>query len=218
MLKKHVIISAGGVGERMGGTVPKQFLLLNGLPVIMHSIQAFKNYSSSINVIVVLPQQHLQSWEKLCKEYKFEIKHSVCPGGESRFHSVKNGLDLISAEGLVAVHDAVRPLLSSSLISRCFEEAARMGNAVPAIPLTDSAREVSGGKNHPIDRNKIRLVQTPQVFNVETLKQAYTQSYQPFFTDDASVVEAMGQAIHLVEGEVSNIKITRPEDLRMASH
>lgn len=218
MLKKHVIICAGGVGERMGGTVPKQFLLLNGLPVIMHSIQAFKNYSSSINVIVVLPQQHLQSWEKLCKEYKFEIKHSVCPGGESRFHSVKNGLDLISAEGLVAVHDAVRPLLSSSLISRCFEEAARMGNAVPAIPLTDSAREVSGGKNHPIDRNKIRLVQTPQVFNVETLKQAYTQSYQPFFTDDASVVEAMGQAIHLVEGEESNIKITRPEDLRMASH
>lgn len=217
MSEKYVIITAGGSGERMGGIVPKQFLLLNGLPVIMHSILPFKKYSSSINIIVVLPLEHIQSWEKLCKEYKFEIKHSVYPGGESRFHSVKNGLDLINSEGLVAVHDAVRPLVSSSLITRCFDEAARMGNAVPAIPLTDSAREVIGGENHPIDRNKIRLIQTPQVFNVETLKQAYTQSYQPFFTDDASVVEAMGQAIHLVEGEVSNIKITRPEDLRMAS-
>lgn len=218
MLNKYVIITAGGKGERMKNAVPKQFLLLNGLPVIMHSIQAFKSYSSSINIIVVLPEVHIQIWEKLCKEYKFDIKHLVCPGGESRFHSVKNGLGLIIPDGLVAVHDGVRPLVSLALISACFDEAARKGNAVPAIQLTDSAREVSGEENHPIDRTKIRLIQTPQVFKSDTLKQAYSQSYRLSFTDDASVVESLGYAIHLVEGESSNIKITRPEDLRMASH
>ena len=215
MLDAHVVITAGGLGSRMGSEKPKQFLELNGLPVLMHSIKAFYQYSTNIKIIVTLPGMHLTAWEALCRDHHFEIPHTVCHGGETRFESVKHGLENVD-EGLVAVHDAVRPLVSVELIARCFEAARDKGNAVPVIPLTDSVREVLNGESRPADRDHLRLLQTPQVFDAALLKSAYKQAFRPSFTDDANVAEAFGAKIILVEGDPRNIKITRPEDMLIA--
>ena len=216
MLKEYVIITAGGSGLRMNTEIPKQFMDLSGTPVIIHTIRTFINYSNDIKLIVVLPEDHLNSWNKLIKKYPIHLEYEICSGGETRFDSVKNGLELVDDEVLVAVHDAVRPLVSVKLISDCFLLAAKQGNAVPAISLTDSAREVMGDDSKPADRGRIRLVQTPQVFRASQLKQAYQQAYRTSFTDDATVVEALGIKIHLVDGEKKNLKITNKEDLRIA--
>ena len=181
----------------------------------MHSIRAFYQYSADIKIIVTLPGKHIPDWEILCRDHHFEIPHSVCPGGETRFESVKQGLEHVG-EGLVAIHDAVRPLVSIELIARCFNNAQARGNAVPVIPLTDSVREVLNGESRQADREHLRLVQTPQVFNAALLKSAYGQAYRNSFTDDANVAEAFGIKISLIEGDPRNIKITRPDDLLIA--
>ena len=216
-MKQHVIIVAGGKGLRFGAGLPKQFMLLKGMPVLMYSIKAFFNDCSTCNIIVCLPDEHLTLWKDLCKKHEFKIAHKLIVGGETRFQSVKNGLDAIAdSEGLVAIHDGVRPLISTSLISKLFREAHPHHSAVPIIDVTDSIRKVDKIDSIQADRSQFKAVQTPQCFNLKKLKQAYQQNHNTFFTDDASVFESMGNKIHLVEGDKKNIKITTSEDLAIA--
>lgn len=214
-MNNNVIIVAGGKGLRMGSDLPKQFIPLVGKPVLMRTIEAFYNFDKSINIILVLPLSHQDYWTQLCEEYNFTIAHKVVTGGETRFHSVKNGLDMVH-EGIVGVQDGVRPFVSKEMIQRCFDAALDFFAVVPVIDSTDSLRLVKAdGKSEIVDRSQIRLVQTPQVFHVDILKKAYKSEYKATFTDDASVVESTGVEIHLVKGEVTNIKITTPLDLKI---
>ncbi|EGK06595.1 2-C-methyl-D-erythritol 4-phosphate cytidylyltransferase [Dysgonomonas mossii] len=214
-MKKNVIIVAGGKGLRMGNDLPKQFIPIGGKPVLMHTIEAFYRFDEDINIVLVLPDSHQEYWKSLCEEYNFTIEHAIANGGETRFHSVKNGLALV-ADGLVGVQDGVRPFGSEEMIKRCFDAAREYPAVIPVIDSTDSLREVvDEDKSRIVDRSKIRLVQTPQVFEVDILKKAYQTDFKETFTDDASVVEAMGVNVHLVKGEVTNIKITTPLDLKI---
>lgn len=214
-MKKNVIIVAGGKGLRMGNDLPKQFIFIGGKPVLMRTIEAFYRFDQDINIILVLPVSHQDYWKSLCEEYDFSIEHTIANGGETRFHSVKNGLALV-ADGLVGVQDGVRPFGSVEMIKRCFDVAREYPAVIPVIDSTDSLREVvDEDKSRIVDRSKIRLVQTPQVFDVNVLKKAYQTDFKETFTDDASVVEAMGVNVHLVKGEVTNIKITTPLDLKI---
>jgi 2-C-methyl-D-erythritol 4-phosphate cytidylyltransferase len=215
-MKKYAIIVAGGTGSRMGTEVPKQFLLLAGKPVLMHTIDAFSRFEPEIKIIVVLHPNFYDHWHKLCADHNFSIKHVLAQGGAMRYHSVKNGLELIDSDGLVAVHDAARPLISFALINRLFSEAITQGSAIPALPVTDTIRTIEGGRVHIVDRTFLRTIQTPQVFRIGLLKEAYDQPYQNSFTDDAAVLEALGKTIHLTDGEPQNIKITHPVDLLFA--
>jgi len=215
MPDKYVIITAGGIGTRMGSTAPKQFLELEELPVILHSIKAFIEYLPTIKVIIVLPENSQMEWNALSKKYGFTSKHRLCTGGDTRFQSVKNGLKLINGNGHVAIHDAARPLVSVNLIARCFDATGIKGNAIPAISLNDSIREVVGEENSPVFRDKYRLIQTPQVFDTKLIQKAYDQPYRTSFTDDASVAESIGVKINLIEGEPSNMKLTTQEDMVM---
>ena len=213
--KRYAIIVAGGSGTRMGSVLPKQFLLLNGLPVLMHTLLAFHNSRSKPGLILVLPVAYHEYWAQLCDTHNFDIPHQLVSGGETRFHSVKNGLDLIAADepGLIAVQDAVRPMTDAEIIDAAYEGAALNGNGVVAVKSRDSIRQLKGGKSVALTRDEIYLVQTPQTFQSAQIKKAYEQPYTPKFTDDASVVEAMGESIHLVDGSYKNIKITFPEDI-----
>ena len=212
----NVIIVAGGKGLRMGIDLPKQFIPIGGKPILMHTREAFYNYDPDINIILVLPSTHQVYWKELCYEYAFSIPYRIAYGGETRFHSVKNGLLHVNM-GTVAVHDGARPFVSKELISRCFNEAKKHKAVIPVINPTDSLREmIDKNRSKIIDRSKIRSVQTPQVFDADLLKEAYLHEYNDTFTDDASVVEAMGVNIHLVEGEITNIKVTTPLDLKIA--
>jgi 2-C-methyl-D-erythritol 4-phosphate cytidylyltransferase len=211
-----VIIVAGGKGLRMGADLPKQFLPIGGKPVLMHTLEAFHKADAAMRLILVLPQSQQTYWKSLCEEYAFSIPHQVADGGETRFHSVKNGLALVDEAGLVGVHDGVRPFASIEVIRRCYAEAARYKAVVPVIDVVETIRMVQGDDSQTVDRNLYKLGQTPQVFDVALLKQAYHQSYIPGFTDDASVVEAYGEKIHLTEGNRENIKITTPFDLKIA--
>ncbi len=212
----NVIIVAGGKGVRMGGDFPKQFIAIDSKPILMRTIEAFYRYDKSIHIVVVLHESYREHWSRLCKGYGFSLYHEVADGGETRFDSVKNGLELVG-DGLVAIHDAVRPFVTEELIDTCFKQAAIHKAVIPVIGLTDSIREITGeNQSKIVDRNRFRLVQTPQVFDTVLLKQAYEQPFNELFTDDASVVEAFGHAIHLVEGEKTNIKITTPFDLSLA--
>lgn len=214
-MRKNVIIVAGGKGLRMGNDLPKQFIPIGGKPVLMRTIEAFYRFDEDINIILVLPVSHQDYWKSLCEEYNFSIEHVIANGGETRFHSVKNGLALV-ADGLVGVQDGVRPFGSVEMIKRCFDAAREFPAVIPVIDSTDSLREVvDEDKSRIVDRSKIRLVQTPQVFDVYVLKKAYQTDFKETFTDDASVVEAMGVNVHLVKGEVTNIKITTPLDLKI---
>lgn len=216
-LARYAIIVAGGKGLRMGADIPKQFLLLHGRPVLMHSIEAFVAADASVRIILVLPQDHVDYWTKLCTEYSFTVQHQIAIGGSERFYSVKNGLALISEpEALVAIHDGVRPLVSAETIHRCFVQAELMGSAIPCVNVPDSVRMVDAGGNRPIDRNAVRLVQTPQTFRFSVLADAYNIPFSANITDDASVLEFHGKTVHLVNGNRENIKITSPEDLRIA--
>lgn len=211
----NVIIVAGGKGLRMGSDLPKQFITIGGKPVLMHTIEAFYNFDQDINIILVLPLSHQNYWQELCEKYNFKINHTIANGGQTRFHSVKNGLSIVK-EGIVGVQDGVRPFASKEMIQRCFDAAEKYQAVIPVIDSTDSLREmVDDEKSKIVDRSKIRLVQTPQVFHFETLKEAYQTDFKETFTDDASVVESMGIGIHLVKGEVTNIKITTPLDLKI---
>lgn len=202
----------------MGSATPKQFLLLNGLPVLMHTINAFHYSETKPSVILVLPVGYHEYWGQLCSEYQFDIPHQVINGGETRFHSVKNGLDSIKADGdvLIAVHDAVRPLTGKQIIDNSYRLAALNGNAITAVKSRDSVRQLKNGVSSHLLRDEIYLVQTPQTFQSAQLKEAYLQPFNSTFTDDASVVQEAGYAIHLAEGSHENIKITFPEDIAIA--
>lgn len=214
-MKKNVIIVAGGKGLRMGNDLPKQFIPIGGKPVLMRTIEAFYGFDQDINIVLVLPVSHQEYWKSLCEEYNFRIEHAIANGGETRFHSVKNGLTLVT-DGLVGVQDGVRPFGPEEMIKRCFDAAREYPAVIPVIDSTDSLREVvDEDKSRIVDRSKIRLVQTPQVFDANILKKAYQTDFKETFTDDASVVEAMGVDVHLVKGEVTNIKITTPLDLKI---
>ncbi len=219
-MERFAILVAGGQGLRMGGDVPKQFLPLGGRPVLMHTIDRFREVFPDMHIIVVLPQGQHDYWHDLCRRHHLEGGFLTAPGGDTRFHSVLNGLNAIPAdvsEGLVGVHDGVRPFVSRDTLRRCYDEAARSGTAVPVVPVVETLRHVSpDGESMTVPRSDYRLVQTPQVFSLALLRQAYRQPYAPQFTDDASVVEALGERITLVEGNRENIKLTTPADLLLA--
>ncbi|MFI5139516.1 MAG: 2-C-methyl-D-erythritol 4-phosphate cytidylyltransferase [Sphingobacteriales bacterium] len=214
----YAIIVAGGSGTRMQSAVPKQFLLLNGRPVLMHTIEAFHHSGSKPRIIVVLHPDFHAVWEELCKIHGFNIVHQLVNGGETRFHSVKNGLDQIPDDAgvLIAVQDAVRPLTSGLIINESYKHAERHGNAVTAVKSRDSVRQETSGGTKSLMRDEIWLIQTPQTFQSAQIKKAYRQPFSAKFTDDASVVEETGATIHLVEGSYKNIKITFPEDIAIA--
>lgn len=215
-MKYVAVIVGGGSGTRMGTTVPKQFLILNGKPVLMHTIQAFYYSELKPQIILVLNIDFHHYWEELCKEHGFDIPHSVVKGGRQRFYSVKNVFKYIKGKVIVAIHDAVRPLVSNELITNSFRQAEIHGNAVCAVQSSDSVRMCKNGSSEAINREQIYLVQTPQTFDLALLKSAYKQPYHISFTDDASVVERAGGAIHLIGGDKKNMKITYPEDIRIA--
>lgn len=219
-MEKFVILVAGGKGLRFGGEVPKQFLPVKGRPVLMRTIDVFKKAFLEIHIVLVLSPSQQEYWKQLCKEYSFDVPLQIADGGETRFHSVKNGLSLIpDTHAIVGVHDGVRPLVSEDTIFRCYETAEKEGTAVPVVPVVETVRKLEeDGKSKTVDRNLYRLVQTPQTFQVEILKKAYGQPYESFFTDDASVVEKMNVPVVLVEGNRENIKITTPSDLLFAGN
>ena len=216
---RRAIIVAGGSGKRFGSELPKQFLPLAGKPVLMHTIEKFHHAGASI--VVVLPQEHQQMWIDMCKESNFAVSHTIANGGATRFESVKNGLaaiDNLADDDLVAVHDGVRPLVSVELINRCYDTAQQCGSAIPVVNPNDSIRQVmDDGTSRQLLRSSLRAVQTPQTFRAELLQGAYDVMESPLFTDDASVVEAAGHQVTLVDGEVANIKITTPIDMIIAS-
>jgi 2-C-methyl-D-erythritol 4-phosphate cytidylyltransferase len=201
----------------MGNDMPKQFIPLKGRPVLMYTLDCFYRWNQEIDIILVLPEEHQTYWRMLCKELSYTTPHQIIVGGESRFHSVKNGLTLVKEPGMVAVHDGVRPFVSQEVIAECFTKAEKQGTAIPVLPLVESIRLISeDGKSKLTDRSCFVSVQTPQVFNSEILTESYTLPCMPEFTDDASVVEAMGYDIHTVIGNRENIKITTLADLLFA--
>ncbi|MCR5820107.1 MAG: 2-C-methyl-D-erythritol 4-phosphate cytidylyltransferase [Bacteroidaceae bacterium] len=251
-MTKYAIIVAGGKGLRMGSELPKQFIPVGGKPILMRTLARFAEAESDVRLILVLPASQREFWQNLCAEYNFELPHIVVDGGQTRFHSVKNGLQkVIELEGegntekdmnatsptgsnstmekqsrtsaLVAVHDGVRPFVSADVIRRCYDTSEQTGAAVPVIPVVETLRQLSStsgettyGESRTVPRDDYRLVQTPQTFSIELLKAAFQQPYKETFTDDASVVEAYGHAVTLVEGNRENIKLTTPFDLTIA--
>ncbi|WP_316807946.1 2-C-methyl-D-erythritol 4-phosphate cytidylyltransferase [Pedobacter agri] len=215
-MKYYAIIVAGGSGNRMQTETPKQFLLLNNLPVLMHTIKAFAQSDAQPKILLVINTEQQGYWRRLCEEFNFRIPHEIIDGGSERFHSVKNAIDFIKEDSVVAIHDAVRPLVSKQLIDNCFNQAQLKGNVIAAVQSSDSVRMLVDNKSAALKRDEIYLVQTPQTFDVSILRAAYTQDFTTFFTDDASVVEAIGYEINIVEGERNNIKITYPIDLELA--
>lgn len=217
-MKEYVIIVAGGKGLRMGADIPKQFLPIGGKPILMRTLERFREFSADLKIILVLPESQQDYWKTLCEQFHFTLTHQLADGGETRFHSVQNGLALIpdDAEGVVGVHDGVRPFPSIEVIRRCYETAREKKAVIPVIPVVETVRHLEGEKSVTVPRNDYRLVQTPQCFDVQLLKAANKQPYSDGFTDDASVVEAFGFDITLVEGNRENIKITTPFDMTIA--
>jgi 2-C-methyl-D-erythritol 4-phosphate cytidylyltransferase len=215
-MKRCCIIVAGGQGLRIGGDTPKQFLPLGDKTILMHTIGRFNKFDPGMNIIVVLPEEHLTFWEKQKKEYNFNINHMVISGGSERFLSVKAGLQYADDNSLIAIHDGVRPFVSQETIKRCFKEADKNGMAIPFVEPNDSVRIQREYDTISIARKDVKLIQTPQVFRSELIKSAYKCEYNPDFTDDASVAEAAGHKVNLVQGNRENIKITRPEDIIIA--
>ena len=198
----------------MGGPIPKQFMLLKGKPILCWTIEAVHRYDPVMPIVVVLPEAQITIWKTLCMGHNFLIEHEVVVGGEERFHSVRNGLASVRHDGLVAVHDGVRPLVSVDLIDRCFRAAEEFGAAIPVVPISSSVREVVGDTSKPLDRSRLRAVQTPQCFRVPLLREAFALPFEAAFTDEATLVERTGAGIHLVDGEERNLKLTLIEDLR----
>lgn len=216
-MKYYAIIVAGGSGTRMRSAVPKQFLLLNGIPMLMHTINAFHFSHTQPQIIVVLHPDSHGIWNELCAEHNFTIPYQLIDGGETRFHSVRNGINAIEAEdAIIAIHDAVRPLVAKEIIDDSYDCAEKYGNAIVAIKSRDSVRQIKDNRSQSLNREEIYLIQTPQTFQAEQLKKAYLQPYQESFTDDASVVEQTGVNINLIGGSYQNMKITFPEDIAIA--
>jgi 2-C-methyl-D-erythritol 4-phosphate cytidylyltransferase len=216
-MKKYAVIVAGGSGTRMGGDLPKQFMLLKDKPLVYYSLKAFLDAFDDLEIILVLPADYTAMGEEIIDAYFDKDRILLCEGGDTRFQSVKNGLQLITDESIVFVHDAVRCLVTKELIDRCYESAVATGSAVPVVPSKDSVRLLTDESNEPIDRNKVMLVQTPQTFHSKILLPAYQIDYKDKFTDEATVVEAFGLKVTFVKGEESNIKITQPVDMLIAA-
>ena len=222
----YIIIVAGGKGLRMGSDIPKQFLPIGGKPVLMRTLERFREYSAELQIILVLPEAQQAYWRELCKQYNFPLPlegagggfYQLANGGQTRFHSVQNGLAKVpdDAQGVVGVHDGVRPFPSIEVIKNCYETARSKKAVIPVIPVVETVRHLEGEKSVTVPRGDYRLVQTPQTFDIQLLKAANRQPYNDGFTDDASVVESYGYEITLVEGNRENIKITTPYDLKIA--
>ena len=211
-----MIIVAGGTGQRMQSEIPKQFLEISGIPILMHTLRVFHEMDIDINIILVIPEAHIRTWKILCEEHAFKLPHHTAFGGNTRFQSVKNGLNHVQEGSLIAIHDGVRPLVSQEVIRNAFHIAGKFGTAVPAIPVNESMRIKENDGNKTLNRKLVRIIQTPQVFKYSIIKKAYQQTYHESFTDDAMVVEATGQKVRLTEGNIENIKITRKIDLKIA--
>jgi 2-C-methyl-D-erythritol 4-phosphate cytidylyltransferase len=216
MLPWYAIITAAGAGVRMNTPLPKQFIPLLGKPVLMHTIEAFLKVQFNMQIILVLPRDQMDYWAQLCRDHAFNHPVQLAEGGPTRFHSVKNGLRLVPDNHLVAIHDGVRPLVSAQTITEAFHLAEKFGNAIPVVKISESVRIIEHAFNRPIDRQALRIVQTPQCFRSSLIKQAYNVNFHETFTDDASVLEKTGERIYLSEGNKENIKITTPEDLLIA--
>lgn len=217
-MEYSVIIAAGGSGTRLKSDVPKQFIEVFGKPIIFYSIEKFLYFSHQIRIIVVLPQNMIELWKSYNEKFDFYDKIEVVIGGKTRFHSVFNGVQMLKSNGVVAIHDAARPLVSVDTIKKALEVASSIGNAVPAISINDSLRIVENSYNFRIDREKIKIIQTPQCFSIDVIKRAYQQPYNEFFTDDASVVENMGIKINLIEGNRENFKVTTESDIKLLKY
>jgi len=215
-MKRYAIIVAGGTGSRMKGDVPKQFMLLDRTPIIQYSIEAFHEFDPEMVIILAIHSEYIEMWEKLIVRYAIDIPCTIVKGGETRFDSVKNGLELITNTGFVAVHDAARPLVTLEFIAKQYAEAEQYGSALPGTLVTDTIRMIDGASSKQLDRTRLLAIQTPQVFKTDELIQAYTQEYNSIFTDDASVMEAAGYSLHITEGLKANFKITHPEDIAIA--
>jgi len=216
-MKKYIIIVAGGSGSRMGSSIPKQFLELKAKPILIHTIDNLSRFVPEAEIIVALPESQFDYWQELCQKHLFNLPHHLSKGGATRFESVKNALAFVKEESIVAIHDGVRPLVSRAVVENCFATAEQMGSAIPSQSLVESLRKLKGNKSEVVNRNDYKIVQTPQCFKSELILKAYQLDYQESFTDDASVLEALGNSVVLVEGNKENIKITSPEDLKMAS-
>ena len=217
-MKKTAIIVAGGTGQRMGTALPKQFLAIEGKSILLHTIGQFVTAFADINFIIVLPVDYIQEGQALITASGLSQSFQFVAGGDTRFQSVKNGLVQTDPDAIVFVHDAVRCLLTSDLIQRCYQQAVEKGSAIPAVASTDTIRITEGTKHHVVDRTNVMMIQTPQTFNAALLKKAFEQAYQSSFTDEANVLEASGMEVYLIEGEYENIKITRPLDLAIAEY
>jgi 2-C-methyl-D-erythritol 4-phosphate cytidylyltransferase len=213
-MQKVALIVAGGKGERMNADIPKQFLLLNGTPILMHTLKQFSHFEG---IVLVLPQSQFDYWRELCSNYNFTQKHTLVAGGTTRFYSVKNGLEQIDENSVIAIHDGVRPLISKKLIDSLITKTKNGVGVIPIVPLKDSIRKLEGENSVHIDRSNLYKVQTPQCFLSTDIKEAYTQDFSDAFTDDASVFEANGGKINILLGEQKNLKITTKEDLKVAS-
>ncbi|MFW6309607.1 MAG: 2-C-methyl-D-erythritol 4-phosphate cytidylyltransferase [Prolixibacteraceae bacterium] len=215
-MKKFALIVAGGSGNRMKSNIPKQFVELHEKPVLLHTLEAFLKADPAFEFVVVLAPDRFREWREVCSRHNFEAPQTLVAGGATRFESVKNGLAQIQEEGVVFIHDGVRPLVSVATIKNCYEMAVEKGNALPVVAPSESVRKVENDTNKAVDRSRYFLVQTPQTFKVDLIKKAYGQEYAENFTDDASVLENYGYPIYLVEGNRHNIKLTYPEDLALA--
>jgi 2-C-methyl-D-erythritol 4-phosphate cytidylyltransferase len=214
---RYAVVVAAGSGKRMGAPLPKQFLPIADKPLVMHTLERLHAFDSEMNLLLVLHPDYMTYWNECVLQHGFEMTHSVVAGGEERFHSVKCALNaIVDMNAVVGVHDGVRPFVSFETLARCYEQAETTGTAVPVIAVNDSLREVIGVTNRAVERSQFRIVQTPQCFRMDILRSAFHQPYSPAFTDDASVVEAAGYSINLVEGNRDNVKITTPEDLLRA--
>ncbi len=211
--KIFIVLVAGGKGTRMDNATPKQFHLVAGKPLVMHTFDAFVSFFGKAEFILVLPEMEIGRWKHLCAEYGFSLPHRIVEGGPTRYHSVKNALAYVDDKSLVFVHDAVRPLVAEDTLLDALQIARIHGTAIPVVPVTDALRQVENGISRAVNREQFRMVQTPQVFRSSLLKKAYLQAYRDTFTDDAAVVESTGQPLHLVEGNPENIKVTHPGDL-----
>ena len=217
-MRDYIIVVAGGKGLRMGSDIPKQFLPIGGKPVLMRTLERFREYSDDLQIILVLPEAQQEYWQGLCEKYDFKVEYMLANGGQTRFHSVQNGLALVpdNAEGVVGIHDGVRPFPSIGVIRNCYETARIAKAVIPVIPVVETVRHLNNDDSMTVPRNEYRLVQTPQTFDIQLLKAANHQPYNDGFTDDASVVESYGHKITLVEGNRENIKITTPYDITVA--
>ncbi|MCD7962521.1 MAG: 2-C-methyl-D-erythritol 4-phosphate cytidylyltransferase [Rikenellaceae bacterium] len=215
-MKTGIIIVASGRGSRMGGPVPKQFALLKGRPVLMHTIEKFHNALKDSRIILVIPSSELSLWKKLCLEYNFNIPHDITFGGDNRFDSVKNGLKRASYCNIIGIHDGVRPLVTEKVITSTKLTAEQYGCAIPAVPVSDSLRRYTDTENKIVDRSGLYAVQTPQFFKKRIIMDSYDTEFSPEFTDDASVAEKKGYAIHITDGDPLNIKLTTPADMIIA--